>query len=101
MLEGLSKTQFGSQAMGVNTSLSGMSPAAKVTPNIGKTVGSIDFSQAQPAMRQTMSSFRAAQSAPNIGGVNKNIGSIVRHPSGGQIDFSQAKMANRTPRPRS
>ena len=98
MPQPMSSQQFGSQSQSINMGLSGMSPATSTNPNMGKSVsmpngGIADFTQAQPAVRQSMRSFRAAQSAPNIGGVNKNLGQLVKHPMGGTIDFTQAKMA--------
>jgi hypothetical protein len=98
MPQPMSSQQFSNQSQSINMGLSGMSPATRTNPNIGKSVsmpngGIADFTQAQPAIKQSMRSFKAAQSAPNVGGINKNLGQLVKHPSGGVIDFTQAKMA--------
>lgn len=97
-MSNLSSSQFPGIKPGVNTQLSGISLPKTTNPSIGKVVtapsgASVDMTQAQPAFRQSMRSFKAAQSAPNIGGVNKNLGQLVQHPSGGVIDFTQAKPA--------
>jgi hypothetical protein len=98
MPQSISSQQFGNQSQSINMGLSGMSYNTRTNPNMGKSVsmpngGIADFTQAQPAVTQSMRSFRAAQSAPNVGGVNKNLGQLVKHPMGGTIDFTQAKMA--------